>query len=177
MHNSLYLSPTLLSKDTAYSYAPLDAPFSHAAWGTEANEKTMFEWLSLPTNHHRLVRFGNAMKGMSGMTPENAILRGKIIIIVCSCFTVSQAIFPEFPLRVRGVIIDEQFYQLLIGFDWTALPTGSVVVDVGGGVGAAALPIVRACPGIKLVIQDTEKVIEEAPKVIIYFFLLCEILI
>ena len=44
------------------------------------------------------------------------------------------------------------------------------MVDVGGGVGAASLPIVRNCPNIRLVIQDAEPVVAEAPKVRLLIF-------
>ena len=44
-------------------------------------------------------------------------------------------------------------------------------MDVGGGVGAASLPIVRNYPNIRLVIQDAEPVVAEAPKVILQLFM------
>ncbi|KAI5117935.1 hypothetical protein M0805_009443 [Coniferiporia weirii] len=53
---------------------------------------------------------------------------------------------------------------ILKGFNWGALPEGSEVVDIGGGVGAAALPIVRAHPHLRLVVQDTEGVVAVAPR-------------
>lgn len=49
-----------------------------------------------------------------------------------------------------------------LGFDWNALPDGSKVVDVGGGVGAQSLLIAKANPRLKLIVQDREVTIQEA---------------
>ncbi|KAJ7609461.1 O-methyltransferase [Roridomyces roridus] len=51
---------------------------------------------------------------------------------------------------------------ILIGFDWAGLPTNSVVVDVGGGVGSTALILATKLPDLKVVIQDRCSVIEDA---------------
>ncbi|KAL5483578.1 hypothetical protein ACEPAI_8810 [Sanghuangporus weigelae] len=103
------------------SESPYNAPFSRAR---SLPHTTMFEWLGLPTNAHRLHRFGCAMRGTNALEGEGAILKG---------------------------------------FDFTALPPGSVVVDVGGGVGAASLPVLRANAHLRLVVQDTEEVVRVAP--------------
>ncbi|OCB88362.1 S-adenosyl-L-methionine-dependent methyltransferase [Sanghuangporus baumii] len=101
--------------------SPFLAPFARAR---ALPHTTMFEWLGLPANAHRLHRFGCAMRGMNALEREGAILKG---------------------------------------FDFTALPPGSVVVDVGGGVGAASLPVLRANAHLRLVVQDTEQVVRVAP--------------
>ena len=51
------------------------------------------------------------------------------------------------------------------GFDFSSLPSGSTIIDVGGGVGAASLPILRANEHLRLVVQDTEEVVNVAPSV------------
>lgn len=151
MRNGTFLTETLTDPETRDSFTPLAAPFSRSWPGAE--KLTMFDWLSLPENKPRLMRFGNAMKGMSGMTPEDAILKG--------WFTSSKArLFADLASLYCFC------WSSCTGFDWTTLPPDSVVIDVGGGVGAASLPIVKSCPNIKLVIQDTEKVMEQAPKVL-----------
>ena len=43
-----------------------------------------------------------------------------------------------------------------IGFDWEGLPEGSVVVDVGGGVGSQTLTLAQRHKHLKFVVQDTE---------------------
>ncbi|KAI0063786.1 S-adenosyl-L-methionine-dependent methyltransferase [Artomyces pyxidatus] len=45
------------------------------------------------------------------------------------------------------------------GFDWKDLQDGSVVVDVGGGVGPVTLLLAKAFPNLKFVVEDQEEVI------------------
>ncbi|KAG7439818.1 O-methyltransferase [Guyanagaster necrorhizus] len=49
-------------------------------------------------------------------------------------------------------------------FEWGLLPKNSVVVDVGGGVGMATLPVARAFPDLRIIIQDRPKFVEDARK-------------
>ncbi|KZV60229.1 O-methyltransferase [Peniophora sp. CONT] len=51
---------------------------------------------------------------------------------------------------------------VLQGYDWAGLENGSVVVDVGGGVGTQGKKIVRAHPHLKIVVQDRAPVVEAA---------------
>ncbi|KII92455.1 hypothetical protein PLICRDRAFT_50832 [Plicaturopsis crispa FD-325 SS-3] len=51
---------------------------------------------------------------------------------------------------------------ILSGYDWQDLPAGSVVVDVGAGVGSQSLPIAKAFPHLKLVVEDRPAVISRA---------------
>ncbi|KII92454.1 hypothetical protein PLICRDRAFT_172543 [Plicaturopsis crispa FD-325 SS-3] len=53
---------------------------------------------------------------------------------------------------------------ILTGLDWQDLPSDSVVVDVGGGVGAQSLDIAKAFPRLKVVVQDRPAVIPDAEK-------------
>ena len=41
----------------------------------------------------------------------------------------------------------------------------SIVVDVGGGLGTSALPLVRAFPQLEVIVQDLEDVIADTRKV------------
>ncbi|KAJ7090732.1 O-methyltransferase [Mycena belliarum] len=47
---------------------------------------------------------------------------------------------------------------VLKGFNWTALPPKTLVVDVGGGVGSTALEIARIHPHLRFLVQDLEEV-------------------
>lgn len=63
-------------------------------------------------------------------------------------------------------------YSLLLtrsrlGFDWEALPAGSVIVDVGGGTGRPALLLAQAFPGLRILVQDKEPVVREGLEVIL----------
>ncbi|KAJ4474486.1 O-methyltransferase [Lentinula aciculospora] len=60
---------------------------------------------------------------------------------------------------------------VLNGFDWQSLPQGSVVVDVGGGIGSTSMLLAHAysdrrdnssdddVPGLKFIIQDRESIL------------------
>ncbi|KAJ7434528.1 O-methyltransferase, partial [Mycena galericulata] len=55
---------------------------------------------------------------------------------------------------------------VLHGFDWGALPRGSVVVDVGGGIGSTSMLLASAFAeeGLRFVIQDRAVVVEMGEK-------------
>ncbi|EMD35487.1 hypothetical protein CERSUDRAFT_116232 [Gelatoporia subvermispora B] len=52
--------------------------------------------------------------------------------------------------------------EVLTGFEWSELPEGSVVVDVGGGVGSSMQVLYDECKHLKYVVQDIEPVIADA---------------
>jgi hypothetical protein len=62
----------------------------------------------------------------------------------------------------------------LLGFDWHLLPKGSIVVDVGGGIGSTSMLLASAFSsaegglGLKFVIQDRPVVVEMGEKVCRY---------
>ena len=82
MRNGTFLTEALTQPSSRDSFTPLAAPFSRAWPGVE--ELTMFDWMNKPENKFRLMRFGNAMKGISGMTPDDAILRGLLAFFTLS---------------------------------------------------------------------------------------------
>ncbi|KAH9988258.1 O-methyltransferase [Russula compacta] len=51
---------------------------------------------------------------------------------------------------------------ILEGFDWGHLPEGSLIVDVGGGVGSRTLTIATHYPHLRFVVQDREAVVADA---------------
>ncbi|KAH9024032.1 O-methyltransferase [Lactarius deliciosus] len=51
---------------------------------------------------------------------------------------------------------------ILDGYAWEKLPPGSLVVDVGGGVGSQTLTLARRHPGLRYVVQDRETVVGDA---------------
>ena len=48
------------------------------------------------------------------------------------------------------------------GFDWNALPEGSIVVDVGGGLGNMTMALSQKYKHLKYVVQDRHAVIKAA---------------
>lgn len=51
---------------------------------------------------------------------------------------------------------------ILEGYQWEKLPPGSLVVDVGGGVGSQSLTLARRHPNLRFVVQDREAVVSNA---------------
>ncbi|KAF8498100.1 S-adenosyl-L-methionine-dependent methyltransferase [Russula emetica] len=51
---------------------------------------------------------------------------------------------------------------ILEGYAWERLPQGSLVVDVGGGVGAQSFTLAKHHPQLRFVIQDRESVVGDA---------------
>ncbi|KAI9450108.1 S-adenosyl-L-methionine-dependent methyltransferase [Lactarius psammicola] len=51
---------------------------------------------------------------------------------------------------------------ILEGYAWEKLPPGSLVVDVGGGVGSQSLALARRHPNLRFVVQDREATIGDA---------------
>ncbi|KAI1787144.1 S-adenosyl-L-methionine-dependent methyltransferase [Ganoderma leucocontextum] len=48
--------------------------------------------------------------------------------------------------------------QILQGFSWEDLPQGSVLIDVGGGIGAQSILVAQAHPHVHVVVEDREQV-------------------
>ena len=46
------------------------------------------------------------------------------------------------------------------GFDWAGLEEGSLVVDVGGGIGSTSMTLAKAFPHLRFCIQDRPKTVE-----------------
>ncbi len=49
---------------------------------------------------------------------------------------------------------------MYIAFDWESLPQSSLIVDVGGGIGASSMILAKNFPDVKLVVQDLPPVAE-----------------
>ena len=45
-------------------------------------------------------------------------------------------------------------------FEWNLVPENSIVVDVGGGIGASAKFIADHVPHVRIIVQDKPKVVE-----------------
>ncbi|KAJ4422363.1 hypothetical protein N0V82_003017 [Gnomoniopsis sp. IMI 355080] len=55
--------------------------------------------------------------------------------------------------------------HMVNGYDWASLPEGSLVVDLGGGHGDAAVAIASKFPHLKFLVQDLPQTIATAPKI------------
>jgi len=54
--------------------------------------------------------------------------------------------------------------NLLGKFDWSDIPIGGTVVDVGGGIGTVSMALTKMQPQLKLVVQDRASVVVDGPK-------------
>ncbi|KAJ6607792.1 O-methyltransferase [Mycena sp. CBHHK59/15] len=68
----------------------------------------------------------------------------------------------RFGLGMQGTAATEPPNTIFQGFDWSALPAGSVLVDVGGGIGHSSMMIAQKNPGLRIVNQDLGPTIEGA---------------
>ncbi|ESK86937.1 hypothetical protein Moror_3379 [Moniliophthora roreri MCA 2997] len=70
----------------------------------------------------------------------------------------------RFAVAMEGVTMfqPDLFAQ---AYDWKSLPAGSVVVDVGGGVGTVSLALAEEFPDINIVVQDLPSIVEKGHKV------------
>ncbi|KAF7349749.1 hypothetical protein MSAN_01701900 [Mycena sanguinolenta] len=68
----------------------------------------------------------------------------------------------RFDLGMRGTAATESTDAIHKGFNWSGLPAGSVLVDVGGGIGHVSLAIAQKNPGLRVVVQDLEDTIKDS---------------
>ncbi|CAL1708128.1 unnamed protein product [Somion occarium] len=54
--------------------------------------------------------------------------------------------------------------SIVNGFTWRSQPEGMTVCDIGGGVGHVSMHIIKACPQLRVVLQDLPATIEEAKR-------------
>ena len=54
---------------------------------------------------------------------------------------------------------------MVLGNTWEDIPEGSLVVDVGGGVGKQSLTLATHQPHLRFVVQDRESVVGDATEV------------
>ncbi|KAJ6603387.1 O-methyltransferase, partial [Mycena vulgaris] len=66
----------------------------------------------------------------------------------------------RFAIGMRGMAASDPPELILQGFNWGLLPSGSVVVDCGGGIGHASLTIARKHPELRIITQDFAAVVD-----------------
>lgn len=93
-----------------------------------------FAWLNSPEQAYVWRRFNMAMEGTMKICVPWEIFEGMML----------------------GLGLSVWLTEILVGFDWQGLPDGSLVVDVGGGVGSQTLTLAKKFKHLNFVIQDTE---------------------
>ncbi|KAJ7067487.1 S-adenosyl-L-methionine-dependent methyltransferase [Mycena amicta] len=71
----------------------------------------------------------------------------------------------RFGIGMQGVQALQPPDAILKAYDWGTLPAGSLVVDVGGGVGTSCLTLAKEFRDMKFVVQDLPGVIEQGQDV------------
>jgi hypothetical protein len=127
-----------LDPATSASSLPTESAFNRA-FGVDMD---LFAWYELPENRTRFNRFSKAMLATRALSPPSTILN-------------SASNSDASPFE----------FELFLALDWMSLPPGSAIVDVGGGIGSATIPIFERYPHLKFEIQDRAAVIAEAEHV------------
>ncbi|KAF7792891.1 hypothetical protein EIP86_003992 [Pleurotus ostreatoroseus] len=70
----------------------------------------------------------------------------------------------RFGIGMQGIQSKTSPGAIIEGYEWMDLPEGSVVVDVGAGIGAHSLVLARAFEHLQIVVQDRAPVIADAEK-------------
>ncbi|KAJ6474950.1 S-adenosyl-L-methionine-dependent methyltransferase, partial [Mycena sanguinolenta] len=67
----------------------------------------------------------------------------------------------RFGIAMKGSAAEEPAETIFRGFKWQDLPADNIIVDVGGGLGASSLSIVKKYPTLKVVNEDRPPVMEQ----------------
>ncbi|TFK34695.1 hypothetical protein BDQ12DRAFT_689414 [Crucibulum laeve] len=152
--SSAYLTETYLlspSKQTREGQEPTQAPFCYA-FDTVKSGTGYFGWLEGETGG-----FGK-IEGRASM--DFAVKAGAA--------NPNRFRLERFGKAMSGTGSWEAPGAVLNGFDWTSLPKGSTVVDVGGGIGSTSMLLATASEdvglGLKFIIQDRSVVVEMGEK-------------
>ncbi|KAJ7101320.1 O-methyltransferase [Mycena belliarum] len=68
----------------------------------------------------------------------------------------------RFAVAMKGTAATDSPEIILQGFRWGELPGGSIVVDVGGGIGHASMTIAQKHPTLRIVNQDLGPAVEQS---------------
>ena len=142
--SSSYLTEFLLDPELGHAYEPNKAAFNNAHNAKE----DMWSWLERPDKRLHLARFGAAMNGLKNASPLNSILEGSATLYWVHCGPRLTFEIPNF-----------------VGYAWDHLPEGSLVVDVGGGVGSQSFTLAEHHPQLRFIVQDRESVVGDAIEV------------
>jgi hypothetical protein len=108
-------------------------------------ELSMWPWYKQPENKKRWDRYGMAQRGGSQANHPEAILHGEWHITYMLGTT----------------------KNLLLGFDWNKLERGSIVVDVGGGIGTQSMVLAQNFEHLDFIVQDQPETMRDAYEVFI----------
>ncbi|VDB83099.1 unnamed protein product [Peniophora sp. CBMAI 1063] len=76
----------------------------------------------------------------------------------------------RFGAAMHGIAALAHPDSILEVFDWASLPIGSLVVDIGGGIGTQMVILARKFDGLRLLVQEREAVCADASKYVMQEF-------
>ena len=139
-----YLPEYLLTPQEGVS-SLYQAPFNFAY----RTDDHFYSWVERPENAQRLSQFGRAMTGARSV-------EGRVNVTDLS----GMRFAPHSLIFVRRLTRTS-----LSAFPWDTLSENSLVVDVGGGIGSVSVQLADKYPALRIVVQDREQTIAEAPKI------------
>lgn len=145
-----YLPETLTDPKTAFSEEPSQSAVQ-LALGTD---KALWDYYDTPEGKERGQRFAIVMSGANKLQPPETIVTG-----TCSCFMIN----------IAGL---KHAYCLRLAFEWSSVPQGGLIVDVGSGLGHVSLQVAKTRPDLHITLEDRARVITEAKDVrcFLHFF-------
>ena len=156
MKGAAYLPATLLDPKTTHSEELSDAAYARGL--SLAPGTTVWDHYDSPTGSigaRRKERFASAMGGLNAVQPPESILSSK--------FAHLSDTFPLFYPFAFAFSCCLSLISSISGFGWSALPLGSLVVDVGGGYGHVSLQIAKQhAERLRYVVEDRPTVIDQA---------------
>lgn len=145
-----YLPETLTDPKTAFSEEPSQSAVQ-LALGTD---KALWDYYDTPEGKERGQRFAIVMSGANKLQPPETIVTG-----TCSCF-------------MKSIAALKHAYCLQLAFEWSSVPQGGLIVDVGSGLGHVSLQVAKTRPDLHIALEDRARVITEAKDVrcFLHFF-------
>ena len=129
--SSSYLTETLLDPELGHASESNKTAFNKAF----NCKDDIWTWAAEPENRSRIPRFSAAQNGLKNMSSPEAILEGSVIL--------------------RGFCTPPHISNVeFSGYNWGQLTEGSVIVDVGGGIGAQSMLLALHHPHLRFVVQD-----------------------
>lgn len=156
LKGAAYLPETLLDPKTTHSEELSDAAYARGL--SFAPGTTVWDHYDSPAGSigaRRKERFASAMGGLNSVQPPESILSSKSAHLPDTYF-----LFCLFAFAFSCCLSLTSYNT---GFDWSALPLGSLVVDVGGGYGHVSLQIAKQhAEHLRYVVEDRPTVIDQA---------------
>ncbi|KAG6889611.1 hypothetical protein C0995_016137 [Termitomyces sp. Mi166 len=125
---------------TGRSSEPHHAPFNRVF----DVDLPLWLWYETKEQSYRRRRFAIAMRGVAQFHPHDLLDDGPFFL-------------------AENIVMHRSWSDLGISvLDWKALPQGSIVVDVGGGIGTSAVAVARTNDHLRCIVQDLPTICTEA---------------